>query len=110
MLMFPLMHGVLILVPPCILLIHHRDSLPSEAGKGERKLRVADRHETDADAVGTLPLLLSSGFILKWNNVLLVPIMRRKLFLFLCWMMVFIVTLGTMNVCLSLMMRLLVLP
>jgi len=25
----PLMHGVLILVPPCTLLIHHRDSLSS---------------------------------------------------------------------------------
>ena len=47
--------------------------------KGERKLRVADGHETDAEAVGTLPLLLSSGFILNLNNVLLVPIMRRNL-------------------------------
>ncbi|XP_066396273.1 uncharacterized protein [Miscanthus floridulus] len=47
--------------------------------KGEPKLRVADRHETDAEAVDTLPLLLSSGFILKLNNVLLVPIMRRNL-------------------------------
>ena len=47
--------------------------------KGEHKLRVADGHETDAEAIDTLPLLLSSGFILKLNNVLLVPIMRRNL-------------------------------
>ena len=47
--------------------------------KGERKLRVADGHENDAEAVSTLPLLLNSGFILKLNNVLLVPIMRRNL-------------------------------
>ena len=40
---------------------------------------MADGHETDAEAVGTLPLLLSSGFILKLNNVLFVPVMRRNL-------------------------------
>ena len=66
-------------MPPCTLLIHHRIPYRPEADKGEHKLRVADRQETDAEAIDTLPLLLSSGFILKLNNVLLVPIMRRNL-------------------------------
>jgi hypothetical protein len=50
-----------------------------EVDKGGAQLRVVDEHETDAKAVGTLPFLLSTHFILKLNNVLLVPIMRKTL-------------------------------
>lgn len=40
---------------------------------------MANGHEVDAEAVGTLPLLLDNKFILRMNNVLYVPSMRRNL-------------------------------
>ncbi|WVZ49517.1 hypothetical protein U9M48_000866 [Paspalum notatum var. saurae] len=42
-------------------------------GKGERRIRVANGHEVDAEAVGTLPLILNSNSVLRLNNVLSVP-------------------------------------
>ena len=48
-------------------------------GKGERSLRVANGKEAEVEAVGVLHLELDNGNILRLNNVVFVPSMRRNL-------------------------------
>ena len=47
--------------------------------KGERSLRVADGKEAEVKSVGSISLVLDSGFILRLNNVVYVPSIRRNL-------------------------------
>ena len=47
--------------------------------KGERKIRVANGVEVEAEAVGVFTLLLHTGFELQLNNVLYVSSMKRNL-------------------------------
>ena len=47
--------------------------------RGERRIRVANGVETDAEAIGDFDLILHTGFALKLTNVLYVPSMRRNL-------------------------------
>jgi hypothetical protein len=47
--------------------------------KGERKLKVANGLEAEVDTVGTLHLMLKSGFILDLHDVVYIPSMIRNL-------------------------------
>jgi hypothetical protein len=47
--------------------------------RGERKIRVANGVEAEAEAVGELPLELNDGFVLKLTNIVYVPSLRRNL-------------------------------
>jgi len=47
--------------------------------KGERKIRVANGVEVEAEAVGVFTLLLHIGFELQLNNVLYISFMKKKL-------------------------------
>jgi GAG-pre-integrase domain len=47
--------------------------------KGERKFKVANGLETEVGAVGTLRLILKSGFILDLHDVVYIPSMIRNL-------------------------------
>src|SRR5438046_2734173 len=51
----------------------------SHLGRGERSLRVANGKEAKVEAVGVLHLELDNGYILRLNNVVFVPSMRRNL-------------------------------
>jgi hypothetical protein len=52
--------------------------------KGERKIRVANGVEVEAEAVGVFTLLLRTGFELKLSNVLYVLSMKRNLVFVSC--------------------------
>ena len=47
--------------------------------KGERSLKVADGKEAEVESIGSISLVLDSGFLLRLNNVVYVPSIRRNL-------------------------------
>jgi hypothetical protein len=47
--------------------------------KGERKLKVTNGLEVEVEAVGTLRLILKSGFILDSHDVVCIPSIIRNL-------------------------------
>lgn len=47
--------------------------------RGERSLRVANGMEAEIQAIGSVSLVLNNGFVMKLNDVLYVPSMRRNL-------------------------------
>jgi hypothetical protein len=47
--------------------------------KGERKLKVTNGLEVEVESVGTLRLILKSGFILDLHDVVYIPSIIRKL-------------------------------
>ena len=54
--------------------------------RGEMDLRVGNKARVAALAVGTLPLLLPSGFIMELNNCYYVPAMSRNIISASCLM------------------------
>ena len=54
--------------------------------RGEMDLRVGNKEKVAALAVGTLPLLLPSGFIMELNNCYCVPAMSRNIISTSCLM------------------------
>lgn len=42
-----------------------------------RTLRMANGHEAEVEAVGSLPLVLHDSFVLRLNNVLYVPSLKE---------------------------------
>ena len=50
--------------------------------RGERRIKVANRVETEVEAIGDLSLELDDGFVLQLSDVLYVPSLRRNLIKF----------------------------